>query len=71
VSLDQTSFGTQSKAGSTYMERIMTVVATCKLQGKNILDYLTASVKSYLENSDFPSLLPSNHLGNIQLAIAA
>lgn len=34
----KTSFGTQSKAGLTYMERIMTVVATCKLQGKNILE---------------------------------
>jgi transposase len=28
----KTSFGTQSKAGSLYMERIMTVIATYKLQ---------------------------------------
>ena len=62
----KTSFGTQSKSGSLYMERIMTVVATCKLQGKNILDYLTCAVKSYIKKSSFPSLLPqqktiSNH----------
>ena len=35
----KTSFGTQSQVGTTYMERIMTTVATCKLQGKNILNY--------------------------------
>jgi hypothetical protein len=68
----KTSFGTQSKAGSLYMERIMTVVATCKLQGKNILAYLTSAVKSYRENSTFPSLLPKNPISsNIILAVAA
>jgi len=35
------SFGTQSKAGSRFAERIMTVVATCKQQRRNVLDYLT------------------------------
>ena len=34
----KTSFGTQSKAGSLYMERIMTVVATSKLQGRKIFE---------------------------------
>src|SRR3990167_2368718 len=69
----KTSFGTQSKAGSQYMERIMTVVATCKLQGKNILDYLTCAVKSYIDQSDFPSLLPKsqNIHNDIVLAAAA
>src|SRR5579862_7269010 len=65
----KTSFGTQSKAGSTYMERIMTVVATCKLQGKNILDYLTRAIKSYIEKSDFPSLLPETNKDNNGLAL--
>ena len=69
----KTSFGTQSKSGSLYMERIMTVVATCKLQGRNILDYLTCAVKSYLEKSAFPSLLPQKNTisNNTTLAIAA
>ena len=69
----KTSFGTQSKAGSLYMERVMTVVATCKLQGKNILDYLAHAVKSYIEKSNFPSLLPKieeSH-SSTSLAIAA
>jgi transposase len=69
----KTSFGTQSKSGSQYMERIMTVVANCKLQGRNILNYLTAAVKSHLKKSSFPSLLPKNPIiiNNIALAVAA
>ena len=68
----KTSFGTQSKSGSLYMERIMTVVATCKLQGRNTLDYLTCAVKSYIEKSAFPSLLPKNPISsNTTLAVAA
>lgn len=55
----KTSFGTQSQAGTLYMERIMTTVATCKLQSKNILTYLTNAVKSYMNNTDAPSLLPN------------
>jgi hypothetical protein len=70
----KTSFGTQSKAGSLYMERIMTVVATCKLQKRNILDYLTQAVKSYVEKSSFPSLLPTlknTDSDSVTLAVAA
>ena len=66
----KTSFGTQSKKGSLYMERIMTVVATCKLQKRNILDYLTSVVKSYIEKSAFPSLLPQTNT-SLSSAIAA
>jgi transposase len=69
----KTSFGTQSKSGSLYMERIMTVVATCKLQGRNILNYLTCAVKSYIEKSAFPSLLPKAtiNINCAPLAVAA
>ncbi len=55
----KTSFGTQSKEGTLYMERIMTTVATCKLQQKNILTYLTDVVKSHINKTDPPSLLPT------------
>jgi len=68
----KTSFGTQSKAGSLYMERIMTVVATCKLQKRNILDYLTCAVNSYIQKSAFPSLLPKYSISsNATLDVAA
>lgn len=55
----KTNFGTQSQAGSLYMERIMSVVATCRLQNRNILEYLTDAVKSYVGKYAPPSLLPS------------
>ena len=67
----KTSFGTQSKAGTTYMERIMTVVATCKLQTKNTLDYLTHAVKNHFKNIAFPSLLPEIECLDGKLTIAA
>ena len=54
----KTSFGTQSVLGSLYMERIMSVVATCQLQGKNTLEYLITAVKAYLNKDEFPLLLP-------------
>jgi transposase len=34
----KTSFGTQSAGGTLYLERIMTTVATCKMQKRNVLD---------------------------------
>ena len=50
----------------------MTVVATCKLQGRNILNYLTSAVKSYIEKSAFPSLLPEMTVNTgTTLAVAA
>ncbi len=54
----KTSFGTQSPRGSLYMERIMSVVATCRLQGKSTLEYLTATVRSHLLGDVHPSLIP-------------
>lgn len=67
----KTSFGTQSKSGSKYMERIMSVVATCKLQKRNILDYLTLAVTSFVTKSSFPSLLPESLNNDAALTIAA
>jgi transposase len=54
------SFGTQSEAGSRYVERIMTVVATLKQQQRNVLDYLTAAHEAALRGEPTPSLLPES-----------
>ncbi|MBA3806738.1 MAG: IS66 family transposase, partial [Acidobacteria bacterium] len=40
------SFGTQSAAGSRFVERILTVVTTLRQQGRNVLEYLTAACAS-------------------------
>jgi transposase len=55
----KTSFGTQSKRGSLYMERMMTTVGSCKLQGRNILEFVTQAVGAYIANGIAPSLVPA------------
>lgn len=52
------SFGTQSEAGSRFVESMMTVVATLKQQNRNVLDYLTAAHEGALRDEPAPSLLP-------------
>ena len=56
----KTSFGTQSKVGTLYMERVLTVVGSCKLQQRNVLEFMTSAVNGYYENNRYPSLIPMN-----------
>ena len=51
------TFGTQTSAGSRYVERILTTVATCRQQGKNALTYLTQALVAYLDGASPPSLI--------------
>ena len=50
----KTSYGTDSERGSRFVERILTVVATCRQQGRGILDFLVQA----LNGTTKPSLLP-------------
>ncbi len=52
------SFGTQSQAGSRFAERIMTVVATLKQQHRHVLDYITQACDAANWGKSAPSLLP-------------
>ncbi|MBT9588396.1 transposase, partial [bacterium] len=54
----RTSFGTQSEAGSRFVERILSTVETCRRQGLNVLGFLTKAVTARLSGSSVPSLLP-------------
>jgi transposase len=54
----KTSFGTQSERGTLYLERIMTVVSTCKMQRRNVLDFITDAIRAHLAEVPVPSLLP-------------
>jgi transposase len=54
----KTSFGTQSKSGSRYVERVLTAVATLRQQKRNVLKYLTAAVEAHILGQPAPSLLP-------------
>ncbi len=51
-------FGTQSKRGSMFVARMMTVCATCRLQGRNVLDFLTEAIEAHNTGRPKPSLLP-------------
>jgi transposase len=54
------SFGTQSAAGSRFVESMLTVVATLKQQQRNVLEYLTAACEAALQGEAAPSLLPES-----------
>jgi len=53
------SFGTHSEHGSRFVERILSVVASLKQQGRNALEFLIAALGSYLGGQQAPSLLPA------------
>jgi transposase len=52
------SGGTDSVDGSRFVERMLTVVATCRQQGRNVLDYLTSCFEADCRGQALPSLLP-------------
>jgi transposase len=53
------SGGTDSVDGSRFVERMLTVVATCRQQGNNVLDYLTSCFEASRRGQAIPSLLPA------------
>jgi transposase len=56
----KTSFGTQSERGNRFVERMMTITATCKLQGKNRYAFVTEAVEAHFKNQPAPSLLTAD-----------
>ena len=53
------SGGTDSEAGSRFVERMLTVVATCRRQEINVLDSLTRCYQAHLDGRPTPSLIPT------------
>ena len=47
------------KLGSRFVERMLSVVATCRQQNRNVLELLTACCRARLDGSAAPSLLPA------------
>jgi transposase len=52
------SFGCASETGCRFVERILTVVQTRKLQGKNVLDYLHHALRAHRAGKPCPKLIP-------------
>ena len=53
------SLGTQSARGSLYTQRVMTIVGSCKLQGRNVLEFMTQAMNAHFGKNTTPSLVPA------------
>jgi transposase len=56
----KTSYGTDSAAGSRFVETILSVVATCRQQGRNVLEFLTQCCEASVQGKKSPTLLPAS-----------
>jgi transposase len=54
------SFGSDSEAGSRFAEQLLTVVATCRQQGRSVLAFLVTAGEAALQGTPAPSLLPAS-----------
>lgn len=52
------SGGTDSEDGSRFVERMLSVVATCRQRRSGLLEYLTSCFEARLVGRDIPSLMP-------------
>jgi transposase len=57
--------GTDSATGSRFVERILSVVATCRQEGRNVWDYLSDCHRAGLADHRTPPLLPVNPAGRL------
>ena len=60
VIMRKLSYGTHSAEGSRFIERILTVHATLRLQKRNVLDFVRQACEAKLRGTKPPSLLPAN-----------
>lgn len=58
VLLRKVSFGTHSEEGARFVERLLTVHATLRQQGRHVLDFLRAACRADITRTVPPSLLP-------------
>ena len=52
------SFGTQSAAGSRFVETLLTTIETCRQQQRNVFEFVTHAVEAHFHHRNAPSLLP-------------
>lgn len=55
----KTSFGTDSAAGSRFVERMLTAVESCRRQSRDLLDFLVEAVEAHRSGEKPPSLVPA------------
>jgi hypothetical protein len=57
------NFGSDSETGSRFAERLLTVVATCRQQGRRVLHFMVAAGEAAVQGRPPPSLLPAPQPG--------
>jgi transposase len=62
VLLRKKSYGTDSLRGSRFVERMLTVIETCRRQGRNALEFVTRVIEAGLKKLEPPSLVPKKVL---------
>ena len=55
----KTSYGTDSPGGSRFVERVLTVLASCRQQGRDVLAFLTHAIQAARNGTPAPSLIPT------------
>jgi transposase len=60
-------FGTDSPAGSRFVERMLTTITSLRLQKRNVLEFITAACSAQLTGAPAPSLIP----GQAHVTLAA
>jgi transposase len=59
----KTSYGTDSERGSRFVERMLSVVASCRSQGRDVMDFLIQAITAGMAGPDHsgrPSILPTS-----------
>src|SRR5271169_3061596 len=51
------SFGTQSAAGSRFVETMLTTIETCRQQDRNVFAFVTEAVRAHFARQAPPSLI--------------
>ena len=54
----KTSYGTDSERGSRFVERMLTVVASCRSQGRGVMGFLVQAITAHRGQTPRPSILP-------------
>jgi transposase len=60
-------FGTDSPAGSRFVERMLTTITSLRLQKRNVLEFITTACNAQLTGAPAPSLIP----GQAHVTLAA
>jgi transposase len=55
----KTSYGTDSERGSRFVERMLSVVASCRSQGRDVMGFLIQAITAGPDHSARPSILPT------------